>query len=161
MFARIATNKLVDKVGKILCMDSLGHLVLQWRTMSGLSQAELAQRVGGKVKAAHIGQLESVGNRMPRYLPDLARAMGCSVDDLLSGRLPPPIPKDASVGQGQSRARGSNQKPLSATAALIARRLDDLSEPRRALALSLIDHTLQTLEEADDSDRSADRQPSA
>jgi transcriptional regulator with XRE-family HTH domain len=97
MFARIPTNKLVDKGGKILCMDSLGHLVHEWRTLSGLSQAELAQRVGGKVKAAHIGQLESVGNRMPRYLPDLARAMGCTVDDLIALKMPRPLQKDAAA----------------------------------------------------------------
>jgi transcriptional regulator with XRE-family HTH domain len=76
-------------------MDSLGQLVFEWRTQSDLSQAELAKLVGGKVRGQHIQQLEAIGNRTPRYLADLARAMGSSIDDLIALRMPKPLKEDA------------------------------------------------------------------
>jgi transcriptional regulator with XRE-family HTH domain len=82
-------NTLAHKPGKISCVNSLGELVKTWREGSGLSARELADRVGGKVKRQHIEQLEAAGSRLPRYLPDLAAAMGTTADDLLKLKMPP------------------------------------------------------------------------
>lgn len=47
----------------------------------------MAEAVGGKngtVKRQHIEQLEAAGNRQPRYLGQLAAAMGTTADDMLA-----------------------------------------------------------------------------
>jgi transcriptional regulator with XRE-family HTH domain len=83
-------NKLADKGRKMLCMKSLGELVKEWREASGLKTADLAKLVGGTVKRQHIEQLEKAGSRTPRYIAELAKAMGTTVDNLLALRMPPP-----------------------------------------------------------------------
>jgi len=64
------------------------------------------------------------------------------LDDVHDDREPIPEP----ALQGGART-GQRLKPLSESAMLLARRLDELSEPRRARAVALIDHTLRTFEE--------------
>ncbi|MFP9227574.1 LexA family protein [Pectobacterium cacticida] len=49
----------------------------------GLTQSELAEKVGTSQQA--IDQLENGKTRRPRYLPELASALGVTVDWLLSG----------------------------------------------------------------------------
>lgn len=77
----------------MLCVKTLGDLVKHWREASGLKTADLAKMVGGTVKRQHIEQLEKAGSRTPRYIADLAKAMGTTVDDLLALRMPPPLAK--------------------------------------------------------------------
>ncbi len=71
-------------------MGSLGALVKAWRLASKLSRAEFARRIGGTVKRQNIEQLENGDAHQPRYLPQLAKAMGTTVDDLLALRMPAP-----------------------------------------------------------------------
>ncbi|HEU6454130.1 MAG TPA: helix-turn-helix transcriptional regulator [Roseateles sp.] len=89
---------LANKGGKILCVKTLGQLVKDWRLASGLKTAELAALVGGSVKRQHIEQLEKAGSRTPRYIANLAKAMGTTTDDLLALRMPPPLAKRGSRG---------------------------------------------------------------
>lgn len=70
-------------------MATLGELVREWRTRSELSTRQLADMVGHNVKRQHIEQLEAVGSRQPRYLAQLAEAMGTTADQLLKGKMPP------------------------------------------------------------------------
>lgn len=99
-------NKIARNTGKMICVENLGELVKKWREDSGLNASELAHCVrshalttaGLKCQRQHIEQLEAAGNRVPRYLPDLARAMHTTVDDLLALRMPKPFgPKAASA----------------------------------------------------------------
>ncbi|MCW0353983.1 LexA family transcriptional regulator [Pantoea ananatis] len=53
------------------------------RTELGLTQTELAEKVGTTQQA--IVQLESGRTQRPRYLPELARVLGCNIEWLLSG----------------------------------------------------------------------------
>lgn len=85
----VDANTLAHKHGKISCVNSLGDLVKTWREGSGLTTRELADLVGHKVKRQHIEQLEAVGDRLPRYLPHLAAAMGTTTDALLKLQMPP------------------------------------------------------------------------
>lgn len=81
----------------MFCMENLGQLVQRWREKANLKPGDLAAMVrkvavteeGSKVERQHIEQLEKVGKRQPRYIDDLARAMGCTVDDLYALRMPP------------------------------------------------------------------------
>jgi transcriptional regulator with XRE-family HTH domain len=75
-------------------MNSLGELVKKWRSASGLNAAQMASRVGGSVSRQSIEQLEAGAVQMPRYLPRLAKAMGCSIDDLIALRMPAPLKAD-------------------------------------------------------------------
>lgn len=70
-------------------MDSLGELVKAWRLGSGLSQKELASKVGGTVKYQNIQQLESGEAKLPRYIAALAVAMRTTVEELTALRMPP------------------------------------------------------------------------
>jgi transcriptional regulator with XRE-family HTH domain len=70
-------------------MDSLGELVRMWREGSGLTLAELADRIGGGVKWQSLQQLEKAGSLRPRYLVRLAKAMGTTAEDLEALRMPP------------------------------------------------------------------------
>jgi len=56
---------------------SIGNRVKARRIELGLTQADLAAKIGVSQQA--IQQLEDGGTRRPRYLPELAIAMGCSV----------------------------------------------------------------------------------
>lgn len=96
----VEANSLACKGRKLLCMDNLGDLVKEWRRQSGLSRPELARLIreaaehdspGARVQRQHIDQLEAAGSRTPRYIGDLAKAMGTRVDDLMALRMPPPL----------------------------------------------------------------------
>lgn len=64
----------------------LGELVRHWRRAAGLSQPQLAARLGVTQQA--LAQLESGQTRAPRYLLQLAGIMGVDAADLAAGRLP-------------------------------------------------------------------------
>lgn len=67
---------------------TIGRRTKEERKRLGLSQAELASRVGGGVKQPHIQQLEKGKTLQPRYLTGLARALGVTREWLESGREP-------------------------------------------------------------------------
>ena len=98
----VGANSFAGKGGKILCVrhdpENLGELVKEWLRLSNLKPADLAQRVreaattaaGKTCKRQHIEQLIEAGNRLPRYIADLERAMGAEPGDLLALRMPTP-----------------------------------------------------------------------
>lgn len=59
-------------------MQTIGDRAKARRAELGMSQAEVARRVGGSTKQAHIGQLELNETRYPKYLTGLARALNVS-----------------------------------------------------------------------------------
>ncbi|EAO0106739.1 helix-turn-helix domain-containing protein [Salmonella enterica] len=62
---------------------SISSRVKSKRTQLGLNQVELAERVGTTQQS--IEQLENGKTKRPRFLPELAVALGTSVDWLLNG----------------------------------------------------------------------------
>jgi len=78
----------------MICMKNLGKFVKAFRLHPdrGWSTAQMAaavtrQQAPGKpeIKRQHIEQLEAAGDRIPRYVVALARAMGTTTDALLAG----------------------------------------------------------------------------
>ncbi|MCK0554493.1 helix-turn-helix domain-containing protein [Pantoea ananatis] len=64
-------------------MTTIAKRVQSKRSELGLTQAELAERVGTSQQA--IEQLENGKTKRPRYLPELAKALGCEIDWLITG----------------------------------------------------------------------------
>jgi len=64
-------------------MTTIAKRVQSKRSELGLTQAELAERAGTSQQA--IEQLENGKTKRPRYLPELARALGCEIDWLITG----------------------------------------------------------------------------
>lgn len=75
---------------------NLGDKVRELREARGWNQSELARRRGPKVSPQNIQQLEDGTVKQPRYLADLARALGATVEELLSSS-PPRVAEPASV----------------------------------------------------------------
>ena len=74
----------------MVCMNSRGEIVKQWREAQGLNTRQLADAVG--TSRQNIENLEADLVDQPRYLPKLARVMGyTSTDELLALRDPPPV----------------------------------------------------------------------
>lgn len=107
----LGANTLAHKPAKILCMATLGELVKEWRTRSGLTTRQLADRVGHKVKRQHIEQLEAAGDRLPRYLAELAEAMGTTADQLLKGKMPPLLHEQAAATVAREPVAGYSTPP--------------------------------------------------
>jgi hypothetical protein len=92
--------------------ENLGDLVEEWLRRSGLKPADLAQRVRDKAtseagktcKRQHIEQLIKAGNRLPRYIVDLERAMGAAPGDLLALRIPATTGSHSEAADGASGA---------------------------------------------------------
>jgi transcriptional regulator with XRE-family HTH domain len=99
----LGANLLAHNPDKILCMKTIGDLVREWREASELSTTQLAARTGGGVKRQNIEQLESGEVKQPRYLPLLAKAMGCTVDDLHALRAPNPLKHGRKPPPGEMR----------------------------------------------------------
>lgn len=64
-------------------MMSIGKRVKNRRDEMGLTQAELAQKVGTSQQA--IQQLEDGKTKRPRYIPELSAALNCDIKWLLTG----------------------------------------------------------------------------
>jgi len=112
-----------------------GKLIQEWRVRRGLNAPELARQLtaqgGPRVSRQQIEQLEAGEVDRPRYLPELARAMGyLSVDQLLRCE-PPPEQAD---------------RPLSPDALALARSLDRIeSDELRRVAYATCEATISTL----------------
>ncbi|WP_058911152.1 XRE family transcriptional regulator [Entomohabitans teleogrylli] len=76
---------------------SIAERVKQRRGELGLTQAELATRVNTSQQA--IQQLEDGKTRRPRYLPELALALGCDVAWLLNGEPTAPGGENGAAGE--------------------------------------------------------------
>lgn len=91
----------------MICMENLGKFVKTFRlhpdrgwTTAQMAAAVTRHQALGKpeVKRQHIEQLEAAGDRVPRYVVALARAMGTTTDALLTGQADPaPIDLDQST----------------------------------------------------------------
>jgi transcriptional regulator with XRE-family HTH domain len=68
----------------LLLMKSIGDQVRDFRIAKGWKPAEMAAAVGGRVRRQHIEQLEAAGNRIPKYLGQLALAMDTTADAMLA-----------------------------------------------------------------------------
>ena len=62
-------------------MKTLGEQAKEFRESKGWNSTQMANAVG--TSRQNIESLEGAGNRIPKYLGDLAKAMGRSVDDML------------------------------------------------------------------------------
>ncbi len=65
-------------------MKTIGEQAQEYREARGWSTREMADAVG--TSRQNIETLEKRGDRQPRYVGELARVMGTTVDDLLQGR---------------------------------------------------------------------------
>lgn len=77
-------------------MKTIGEQVKAFRDHMNWSVKRLAEEVG--TSRQNIESMESKGGRTPRYLPQLARVMGVSVDDLMAGRYAPPGKNVVNIG---------------------------------------------------------------
>jgi transcriptional regulator with XRE-family HTH domain len=130
-------------------METLGELVRKWRMDSGLSMAAMARRCG--VKYQNIQQLEN-GTEQPRYLSELATAMGTSVDDLLALRMPPVLTDPAAKPSPVKR-----ESQLSDRALKLARGFDAINAAN--VRASIYDSTMLAIERALDLQDSPPTQP--
>ena len=65
-------------------MKTVGEQAKEFRLSRGWNTTEMAAAVG--TSRQNIESMEAKGNRVPRYLPELAKAMGVTTDDLHKGR---------------------------------------------------------------------------
>lgn len=85
----------IDKIFEEVFM-SISERVKNKRTALGLTQAELAERAGTTQQS--IEQLEGGKTKRPRFLPELATALNCSVDWLVTGNQEDSIPPQSEWG---------------------------------------------------------------
>ena len=118
----------------------VGELVLERREALGLSQQELADRVGAS--RSYISQIEGGNRKWPaKYVPALARALDLSEDELreAAGRKRP-------LRRGKPRA---SLEPLDGVSASMVAAIERLApEQRHALALLIV--VLRGLERSPD-----------
>lgn len=62
----------------------IGKRIKLLREQKGLTQGELAKRIGGNVKQQNIGQLEDGTVNQPRYLHKLLQVLGVTYDELMT-----------------------------------------------------------------------------
>lgn len=101
-------------------MKTLGKVVQEWRASQRphMSVAELARKVG--VDYQNIQHLEAGDVERPRYLPELAAAMGMSVEDLISRKrrgnvaaVAHPVSHPAPEHRATVAEVGNRQSPMS------------------------------------------------
>jgi transcriptional regulator with XRE-family HTH domain len=73
---------------------TLGEQAKAFRLAKGWTTAQMGAEVGG-VSRQNIESLEASGNRLPKYIGDLAHLMGVTVDEMLAEagmfKKPPPV----------------------------------------------------------------------
>lgn len=87
MYLNSNTN-VVDFPGRIHYMSNIGHNIAAARRARGWSQGDLA--IKAKVSQGTIGHLESGRNETSTKLPQIAAALGLTVEELMSGAEPKP-----------------------------------------------------------------------
>jgi hypothetical protein len=113
-FANYSANYIARKHGKIICVKTLGDVVKEWLQASALKSDDLARMVrsgaktapGRRCKRQHIDQLIEAGDRMPRYLADLERAMRVQPGDFLQHPLRTPPPYEAPTSKPKANGIG-------------------------------------------------------
>lgn len=118
----------------------LGEIVAGLMKQEGLSMAGLAERVRAQgatnVKHQHIQQLIESPNRRPRYLPELAKAFGFTVEQLMSwqpGQSPSAIQGSSEVYGSMSQDMRSALEKMSSTVKLLQYIVEIRQGPPEAL----------------------------
>lgn len=123
---------------KISCMQ-LGQIVGGIIKQEGLSLASVAERVRAQgatnVRHQHIQQLLEFPNRRPRYLPELARAFGFTVEQLLAWKPGDPVgaPGRSEVHESMSQGMRSALERMSSAVKLLQYIVDIRQDPPEAL----------------------------
>lgn len=88
MYLESNTN-VVEFPGRIHYMSNIGQNIAAARRARGWSQGDLA--IKAKVSQGTIGHLESGRNESSKKLPQIAAALGMTVEELVGGALPKPV----------------------------------------------------------------------
>jgi len=129
----------------MFCMKTIGEKVKEFRESKGWNTTRMAKEVGTYRQS--IENLEAKGDRKPRYIIDLARVMGMTVDDLMgaataTATLTAPSPTLVATGSS------SNQPIAPAVPAQVATNSVALSVECQVLcnAMAVLpdDHALRT-----------------
>lgn len=86
---------------------SISKRVKNKRIQLGMTQAELADRAGTAQQS--IEQLERGKTKRPRFMPELAKALGCTVDWLITGKMAQEIYYNHHNGRGLIRGIAKQQ----------------------------------------------------
>jgi len=90
----------------MICMKTIGEKVKEFRESKGWNTTRMAKEVGTYRQS--IENLEEKGDRKPRYIVDLARVMGVTVDDLMNATataaITPPPPSVTASATNQALA---------------------------------------------------------
>jgi transcriptional regulator with XRE-family HTH domain len=112
----------------MICMTSVGEIVLAWRTARGWNTRELAEFVG--TSRQNIENLEAGEVGQPRYLPRLAKCMGyASTDELLALKPPPESANSSTPGAHSMSQRAwkmDSIRPLLWEELLMLKKKEDL-----------------------------------
>ena len=129
----------------MFCMKTIGEKVKEFRESKGWNTTRMAKEVGTYRQS--IENLEAKGDRKPRYIIDLARVMGMTVDDLMgaataTATLTAPSPTLVATGSA------SKQPISSAVPAQVATNSVALSVECQVLCNAMAglpdDHALRT-----------------
>jgi len=108
---------------KCFAMKTIGEQAKEFREAQGWSYTRMAQEVtkrqGSPVSRQLITQLEEKGDRRPHYLIALAQVMGVSIDALLTGNSPAPVPakfEDLQPEEAGSMSKHTRRVPVVGTA---------------------------------------------
>lgn len=98
---------------KSFAMKSIGDQARDFRMWRGWGYSRMAEEVqkhfpNGAVNRQKITQLEEAGDRRPKYLVALARAMGTTVEVLEAGKWEPPTNTPVDLAQDLSDIPGDN-----------------------------------------------------
>jgi len=80
---------LLASTAKSFAMKTIGEQAKEFRDHMRWNTARMAKEVG--TSRQNIESMEAKGDRIPRYLAQLAKTMGVSSDDLMAGRYVAPI----------------------------------------------------------------------
>jgi DNA-binding XRE family transcriptional regulator len=82
-------------------MKTLGEQAKEFRTGKGWNSTQMAKAVG--TSRQNIESLEDHGNRIPKYIADLAAVMETTVDDMLQlAHLGPTVPRRRFSGSAET-----------------------------------------------------------
>lgn len=136
---QVTANFIAAQGCKIPSMQ-LGQIVAGLMKQEGLSLAGLAERVRAQgatnVKHQHIQQLIEFPNRRPRYLPELAKAFGFTVEQLMSwqpGQTPNAVQESSAVYGSMSQDMRSALERMSSTVKLLQYIVEIRQGPPEAL----------------------------
>jgi hypothetical protein len=136
---QVTANFFAAQGCKIPCMQ-LGQIVAELMKQEGLSLSGVAERVRAQgahnVKHQHIQQLIEFPNRRPRYLPELARAFGFTVEQLMAwrpGDIPNRVQESSSVYGSMSHDMRSGLERMASTVKLLQYIVEIQNGPPEAL----------------------------